>query len=165
MPAMRPPETMAILSQVCLSSSSSEEIITTVTPFSRLKRLSASSTSAFAPTSMPRVGSENEQESGLQRERLGQANLLLVAAGKLSCLLQGAGALDHQFVDVLLGYIMDGLFITPGDGADFFEEFVLDLHGGERNVPLQRLDLTADPRRAGPRRRRPAMRRGTFSGC
>ena len=32
MPAMRPPETMAILSQVCLSSSSSEEIITTVTP-------------------------------------------------------------------------------------------------------------------------------------
>ena len=52
--------------------------------------------------------------------------------------MQGAGALDHQFTYVLLGYIMDGLFITPGDGADFFEEFVLDLHGGERNVPLQR---------------------------
>ena len=64
MPAMRPPETMAILSQVCLSSSSSEEIITTVTPDSRLKRRSASSTSAFAPTSMPRVGSETNRNRG-----------------------------------------------------------------------------------------------------
>ena len=33
---------------------------------------------------------------------------------------------------------MDCLFITPGDRSDFFEEFVLNLHGGERNIPLQR---------------------------
>ena len=77
MPAMRPPETIAILSAVCLSSSSSEEIITTVTPDSRLNLLSASSTSAFAPTSIPRVGSR------FKGECFCQADLLLIPARKL----------------------------------------------------------------------------------
>ena len=38
--------------------------MTMVTPFSRLNFFSASSTSAFAPTSMPRVGSETNSSDG-----------------------------------------------------------------------------------------------------
>lgn len=52
----------------------------------------------------------DKEETGLQREGLGKADLLLVAAGQLSCLLQGAGALDLKLVDVLLGDLMDGPF-------------------------------------------------------
>ena len=57
-------------SQVLRSSSSSEEIITTVTPLSRLNFFSASSTRALAPTSMPRVGSETKRNLGSRAKAL-----------------------------------------------------------------------------------------------
>ncbi len=50
-------------------------------PFSRLSRTSVSSTSFFAPMSMPRVGSRQTAASGSSPAR-GNADLLLVAAGE-----------------------------------------------------------------------------------
>ena len=109
MPAIRPPETMAMRSQVMRSSSSSDEIITTVIPLSRLN--------------------------------LGKANLLLVAAGELLGLLLRAGALDLQLVNIAVGHGADGLFIAPLHKAakQALEKLIVDLHGREGNVPLQRL--------------------------
>ena len=70
MPATLPPDTIAIRSQVERSSSSSDEMMTTVTPLSRLNCLSAFSTSALAPTSMPRVGSETKRNFGARANAL-----------------------------------------------------------------------------------------------
>ena len=79
----------------------------------------------------------HEEEAGLQRERLGQAHLLLVAAGQLSGLLAGAGTLDLQFIDIPVRHRVDGLFVTPCEETHSLQELVLHLHGGERHVPLQ----------------------------
>ena len=71
----------------------------------------------------------------------GKENLLLVAAGELLGLLLRAGALDLQLVNIAVGHGADGLFIAPLHKAakQALEKLIVDLHGREGNVPLQRL--------------------------
>ena len=110
MPTILPPETMAIRSQVVRSSSSSDEIITTVIPLSRLNLLSASSTRDFAPTSMPRVGSSRIIISGrIDKLRPATATLLFY----LYALLNGV-VLSSIFIIYELPSIAYTFFITAG---------------------------------------------------
>jgi hypothetical protein len=55
---------MRIRSHVARSSASSEEVTTSVTPWSRFSDRKISSTRSFAPTSMPRVGSFTKRSRG-----------------------------------------------------------------------------------------------------
>ena len=83
----------------------------------------------------------DEEELRLEREGLGKADLLLVAAGELARLLPRSGALDRQLLDVALGHLADGFLVAPfHEAAEIAaKELVLDLHRRERDVPLQRL--------------------------
>ena len=90
---------------------------------------------------MPRVGSETKRNFGSSANALARQTFCWLPPESSLGLLLRAGALDLQLVNIAVGHGADGLFIAPFHKAakQALEKLIVDLHGREGNVPLQRL--------------------------
>ena len=132
-PLISPSRTTSTRSQRPISSGSSEETTTMPTPFrARSRRMRW--ISALAPTSTPRVGSSRKMTRGIDRQHLGDGDLLLVAARERGDRVVDAAALEAEAVaePVRLLRLLLGIDRAPR-GRDLAEVDRRDI-GGDRQV-------------------------------
>ena len=81
-------------------------------------------------------GLGNQKQLRALGKGTGDANLLLVAAGKAAGILCGRGAANIQFLDHLVRMLANGLLIGYLEGANLFDEGVFDLLCGKGYVHI-----------------------------